>query len=113
MMSKQHWETDSTVARFSPPIIGAMVVLIIGLFWQGMAVSGAGAIGPLLPNCDVYANEGRWVPVNGCDEQTSGVAYREHGVTNFATCGEGGDTYTWGWNRGSYSHCRFTRRSPK
>jgi len=113
MMGNRQLEKDSLVARISPPIIGAMVVLIIGLFWQGMAVSGAVAVGPLSPSCDVYANEGRWVAVDGCDGETSGAAYRNHGVTNFATCREGGGAQTWGWNKASYPHCRFTRRSPK
>jgi len=113
MVGNQGWEKDSPVARFSPPIIGAMVVLIVGLFWQGMSVSGAGAVGPLPPNCDVYANDGQWVPVGGCNGDTSGATYRDHGVTNFATCREGGSAYIWGWHKASYSHCRFTRRNPK
>jgi len=109
----QRWEKDSSVARLSPPIIGAMVVLIVGLFWQGMAVSGAGAVGPLPSHCDVYANDGQWIPVGGCDRETSGSAYRDHGVTSFATCREGGSAYIWGWHKASYSHCRFARRNPK
>lgn len=107
-------EKDSPVARLSPPVIGAMVVLVVGLTWHGMAETGAGKIGPLHAECEAFANDGVWVPLDGCDETSRGAAYRDDGVSAFATCGSAsgaGAARVWGWNdTAPYTHCRFRRR---
>jgi len=103
---EKRWERDSIVARISPPIIGTMVVLIIGLFWHGSAVSGSTKICSLPATCDVFANDGQWIPIDICNGETLGAAYRTQGVSNFATCKK----YVWGWGK-VHPHCRFTTRS--
>eukprot|EP00554_Chaetoceros_debilis_P011903 CAMPEP_0194127790 /NCGR_PEP_ID=MMETSP0150-20130528/60708_1 /TAXON_ID=122233 /ORGANISM="Chaetoceros debilis, Strain MM31A-1" /LENGTH=490 /DNA_ID=CAMNT_0038821737 /DNA_START=1750 /DNA_END=3225 /DNA_ORIENTATION=- len=103
---------DSSIARIFPPIIGCMVILIIGISWQGMAVACAGMIKSLHPGCGSLVNQGKWIPVDGCNEATRGFAYRKYGIVNFATCSPAGSAYTWGWDSApSSSHCRFTQRT--
>jgi len=105
-MVEERRERDSIVARISAPIIGAMVVLINGLFWHGSAVSGSTKIYSLPATCDVFANDGQWIPIDICNGETLGTAYRTQGVSNFATCKK----YVWGWGK-VHLHCRFTTRS--
>mmetsp|Transcript_16399 Transcript_16399/g.24577 ORF Transcript_16399/g.24577 Transcript_16399/m.24577 type:complete len:982 (-) Transcript_16399:121-3066(-) len=106
--------SDSSVARLSPPIIGTMVILIIGISWQGMAIAGAGKINPLHSGCGALANNGHWIHVDGCNESALGAAQRKYGISNFATCGSAGEAYTWGWETSpSSTHCRFVQRNEK
>ena len=108
------FDVDSSVARVSPPIIGALVILIIGIFWHGMALKGAGKIAPLQSGCEIFVNDGQWIPVDGCNERTLGAAYRSNGVKSFATCDSSGGSQIWGWNSVSPStHCRFERKTEK
>jgi hypothetical protein len=108
------FDADSSVARVSPPIIGALIILIIGIFWHGMALKGAGKIAPLQSSCDGFVNDGQWISVNGCNERNLGAAYRSNGVRSFATCDSSGGSQIWGWDSVSPStHCRFERRTEK
>lgn len=105
---------DSSVIRFSPLIIGGMLVFILGVGWQGMAENGAGKIQTLPPHCTAYVNDGQWIPLDGCNEGSRGEGFRSYGTVNFATCGSTGGAYTWGWNMTeSSSFCRFRRRATK
>jgi len=112
--SGNNFGADSIVAKSFPSVIGAMVVLIIGITWQGMAVAGAGKVGPLHPGCGAIVNRGHWIPIDGCNEIARGAAYRNDGIQNFATCAPAGAGYTWGWETSKPSaHCRFTQRTAK
>lgn len=103
---------DSSVARFSPIVAGSMVILILGMFWRGMAIAGAGKIIPLHSGCDVHANQGEWIAVDGCNEASRGAAYRQHGIMNIATCESASGAHVWAWKKThSSTHCRFTSRS--
>ncbi len=114
VFSKEQLNSDSSVARLSPPIIGTMVILIVGISWQGMAMAGAGKIETLHAGCDSLANRGRWIPIDGCNENALGVARRNFHISNFATCGKAGGAYTWGWEASpSSTHCRFVQRNKK
>ena len=114
VFTKDQLSSDSSVARFSPPLIGAMVILIVGISWQGMAIAGAGKIGPLHSGCYPLANVGHWIPVDGCNESALGAAHRQYGISNFATCNKSGGAYTWGWETApSSTHCRFVQRTEK
>jgi len=109
-------DVESTVGRLTPPIIGTIFLFIIGVTWHGMALGGAGKIKPLHEGCDAMVNNGRWVPVNSCNEESRGTGYRDFGVTNYATCSSRGasGTYVWGWyDTESYTHCRFEQRDAK
>ena len=105
---------DSYVTKTFPTIISGMVILIIGISWQGMAVTGAGKSGPLHPGCTEFVNRGHWIPVDGCNEAARGMAYRNDQIQTFATCQPSGAGYTWGWeNSSSSTRCHFTQRSEK
>eukprot|EP00559_Dactyliosolen_fragilissimus_P006169 CAMPEP_0184870608 /NCGR_PEP_ID=MMETSP0580-20130426/38092_1 /TAXON_ID=1118495 /ORGANISM="Dactyliosolen fragilissimus" /LENGTH=814 /DNA_ID=CAMNT_0027372773 /DNA_START=141 /DNA_END=2585 /DNA_ORIENTATION=+ len=109
-----HSKVESSVSKIIPPIIGTMVVLILGLFWQGMAISGAGKIQPLPQHCHSFANRGLWVPVDGCNDVSRGAAFRDYKIANIATCAPMGGGYIWGWKHTKRnSHCRFQRRDFK
>lgn len=106
--------TTTVIGAVTPHLIGAMVVLILGLTWHGMAQSGAGKIQKLPATCDAFVNDGMWVPVDACNAEARGAAARDHGLANFATCNPASQTYVWGWNQTRPStHCRFSHRSPR
>lgn len=112
--SGNNFGDESTVAKVFPSVIGTMIILIIGITWQGMAVAGAGKIGPLNAGCGSIVNRGHWIPVDGCNEVARGFAHRNDGIQNFATCSPAGAGYTWGWETSKPSlHCRFTQRTVK
>ncbi len=114
VFSKEQLNSDSSVARLSPPIIGTMIILIVGISWQGMAMAGAGKIAPLHAGCDALANKGHWIPVDGCNENVLGAAHRKFQISSFATCNPAGGAYTWGWETTpSSTHCRFVQRNKK
>jgi len=106
--------TDSFVAKSFPSIISGMVILIIGIAWQGMAVTGAAKIGTLHSGCAALVNRGHWIPIDGCNEAARGMAYRNDKIENFATCQPSGAGYTWGWEAAPAStRCHFTQRPEK
>lgn len=104
-------EKESIVAKMSPPLIGTMVILILCLLWQVTTMNGAGKILPLPSNCEADVNNGMWVPINGCNEFSRGLGYRDHHVSGMATCT---GAFVWGWYAtASNSMCRFSNRSAK
>lgn len=101
----------TTISKLCPPLIGAMVLLVLGLIWNGFATTGARNIGPLPPNCDAFVNVGRWVPIDGCNEPSRGMAYRDYKVYSFGTCLPHGNAQMWSWDKqASHTHCRFSHR---
>ena len=103
----------STAMRY-PPIVGAAIVLIVGLVWQGMSQAGAGKIEPLPEGCMEFVNQGAWIPVDVCNEESRGAGYREYGIASYGTCLPQSRTYVWGWNETqSRYHCRFVQRDAK
>lgn len=98
----------------APYLFGGIVVLVLGVVWQGMALHGASKILPLPSNCEAYANRGVWVTVNGCDEGTRGDAYRKYGIAPESTCSSQNSVKVWGWKgTEASSHCRFKQRDVK
>jgi hypothetical protein len=110
--SGQDGKDDTVYSKFCPPLIGALVLLVLGLIWNGFAAGGASAIGPLPPICDAFVNDGLWIPIDGCNEASRGMAYRNFGATSYGTCAPHGNSYIWAWKeQHSSSHCRFGHRS--
>ena len=104
---------ESSISRIASPIFGAMALFVLGLTWHGMAEAGAGKIQPLPEHCSVFANDGQWIPINGCNEGMRAEAYRNYDTVGFATCGSTG-SYAWGWNITDPStYCRFARRDSR
>ena len=104
---------ESSISRMASQIFGAMALFVLGLTWHGMAEAGAGKIQPLPEHCSVFANDGQWIPINGCNEGMRAEAYRNYDTVGFATCGSSG-SYAWGWNITDPStYCRFARRDSR
>eukprot|EP00535_Pseudo-nitzschia_heimii_P008005 CAMPEP_0197179866 /NCGR_PEP_ID=MMETSP1423-20130617/4671_1 /TAXON_ID=476441 /ORGANISM="Pseudo-nitzschia heimii, Strain UNC1101" /LENGTH=986 /DNA_ID=CAMNT_0042629847 /DNA_START=46 /DNA_END=3006 /DNA_ORIENTATION=- len=94
--------------------VAAFAVASCGFGWNIMAATGATKIKTLPSTCDVYANEGQWLPLNGCDEGPRGEEYRKFGISTVSTCSAQNEVYVWGWNdQQSSSHCRFKQRDVK
>lgn len=104
---------DETVySRLCPPLIGAMVVILLGLSWNEFAAAGASSIGPLPPRCDAFVNNGIWIPIDGCNESSRGMAFRNYGAASYGTCQPHGNSYVWAWrDQPSRTHCRFGHRN--
>jgi len=113
-------QRDTQVSRLTPPLIGAMVILILGTFWNDLAVSGAGKIAPLPATCGTYANQGAWIPVNPCNEDQKGSVLRDYDISSMVCTDPSNDahsisgSFVWGWNvTAPNSLCRFSHRDTK
>ena len=113
-------ESDTQVARLTPPVIGTMALFILGIIWNGLATNGAGKISTLPPTCAAYANLGNWVPVNPCNEGQKGEAFRTYDISGLVCTNPETDvksisgTYVWGWQTSSSNTlCRFSYRDSK
>ena len=85
-----------------------------GIAWHGMAVTGASKIRTLPSTCDIHANKGQWMSLNGCDDGPRGEEYRKFGVSTVSTCSAQNPVYVWGWDdQPSSTHCRFKQRDVK
>ncbi|KAI2503830.1 10 TM Acyl Transferase domain found in Cas1p [Fragilaria crotonensis] len=105
---------DTPINVISAPMVGVLVVFIVGLAWHGMAQVGGTSIGLLPEGCKSFVNQGAWIPVDSCNEESRGMGYRNHGISAYATCAAKSDTYVWGWKHADpSSHCRFTHRDAK
>lgn len=109
---------DSVIGRLSPPLIGAMILFILGISWQGLATNGAGKMLSLPESCSAYANEGSWIAVNTCNEEQRGVAMRDHNLSSITCTPTEANplsaVYQWGWDvTPPSSLCRFAHRNPK
>jgi hypothetical protein len=101
-------------ALATPYLGGAIAVVFLGMFWNRMATLGATRIQPLPATCDVFANKGDWVTINGCDEGSRGEAYRSLGISAETTCNDQNTVNVWGWYKQDPKlHCRFKQRDVK
>lgn len=104
-------EDDTATAKLFSPLIGAMLLFVLGLIWNELAVSGASGVGLLPSGCDTVVNNGMWIKTDGCNTSSKGMAYRDYGMTSYGTCAPHGGAYTWVWKvQPSNSHCRFGYR---
>jgi hypothetical protein len=104
---------DETIySKIYPLLIGTSVLLVLGSCWSEFASAGASAIGPLPVTCNAFANDGMWIPIDGCDESTRGIAYRNFGSASYGSCVPPANSYIWAWKeQPSYTHCRFGHRN--
>lgn len=110
--AEQDGKDETIYSKLCPPLIGAMVLIVLGSIWNGFAAAGASAVGPLPPRCDAFVNEGMWIPIDGCNESSRGMAYRDFGVSSYGTCAPHGNSFLWAWKeQPSYTRCRFGHRS--
>lgn len=107
-------KNDSFYSKLFPPLIGAMVLYVLGSIFSECAAAGASSLGPLPPRCDAFVNDGVWVPIDGCNESSRGIAYRNYKSATYGTCAPHGNSYVWAWKeQPSRTHCRFGHRSEK
>jgi len=105
---------NRSITRIAPPLFGAVALFVLGFTWHGMAEYGAGKIQPLPAHCSLFANDGQWIRVDGCNEAIRAEAYRKYDAAGFSTCGSSGGSYIWAWNATDPStYCRFARRDSK
>lgn len=112
-LSTEVQEEETTVAKASPPVIGMMVVLVLGITWHILSMAGAtGGDIPLPRTCTEYANEGIWAPVSSCSEFQRGLDSRELSVDGYYRGCESGATMIWGWRQTRPNlKCKFHSRS--
>ena len=109
----QESATDETVySKFYPPLIGALVLVLLGLTWNELAITGGSAIGPLPARCEIFVNDGMWIQIDGCDESSRSMAYQIYGMTSYdRRCVPAENSYIWAWNdQPPNTHCRFGHR---
>ena len=103
--------------KSTSPFAGAIFILILGLLWNGLAANGKGKIAPSPATCDKYVNEGIWVPLDPCNEDQRGTAFRNKNVENIVCPVPGNNyvgSYAWGWkSTPSNTQCRFTTKPTK
>ncbi|KAL7542583.1 hypothetical protein ACHAXR_012101 [Thalassiosira sp. AJA248-18] len=105
-------KNESIYSKLCPPLIGSMVLVVLGLIWNGFATAGASAVGSLPPWCDAFANDGAWISIDGCNESSRGMAYRDFGVASYGTCAPHAGSYVWAWKeQPSRTRCRFGHRN--
>lgn len=106
-------DEETSILRASPPIIGTMVILVIGVTWNILSMAGAsGGSEPLTRVCEAYANEGIWAPVNPCNEYHRGINSRDLSVGGYYGECEDGASMHWGWRQPkSNLKCRFRSRT--
>lgn len=106
-------EEETPVLKASPPIIGTMVVLVLGITWHILSMAAAsGGNGPLLRSCEAFVNDGIWAPVSSCNEFQRGYHSRYLSVGGcYGACEEGASMH-WGWRQTRASlKCRFRPRA--
>lgn len=106
-------EAESSVAKATPPLIGLVIVLVLGFSWQIMSIQSAfGSTLPLPESCEIFANDGAWTPVHSCNEYQRGVDTRDYEVgAYYRDCSES-STLHWGWRKtNSNTRCNFYSRS--
>lgn len=95
-------------------VIAFIAIASCGISWHAMAVRGAAKISNLPQSCDIYANQGKWMQLNGCDEGPRGEEYRNYGISPVSTCSAQNSVFVWGWQeQQASSHCRFKQRDVK
>ena len=106
-------EEETPIAKASPPIIGTMVILVLGITWHILSIAGAtGGNLPLQRICEAYVNEGIWAPVSPCNEYQRGIDSRELLVGGYYRDCEEGATMHWGWRQTRPNvKCRFKSRT--
>lgn len=152
---KAIYEKESPIAKMSPPIIGTWTLFILGSILTGFAKNGAaGKLNNMEyqyhssstqqqrgllkeENCAPLVNNGAWIPLDICNEEQIGKAFREYDVQsllcpNTISAMEEDSTtsssssssssssvqtlsgyFAWGWNTTSpNSLCRFSYRTP-
>ena len=104
-------DKESIVTKLCPPMIGVLLLFVLGSIWNAIVVAGASSVGPLSPDCAAFANQGSWVTVDVCNESNRAMVYRNHNAAS-GVCPSQGGAYIWAWDvQPAHTHCRFGYRS--
>ena len=110
-ITQMHREYESSTAKLTPPIIGLMVLMITGLFFQGIIAKGAGKIVPLSYHCEPMLNEGLWIPAIPCNDAQKGYASRDLDIASMVCTSSAASPMIWAWKlTESNTHCQITHR---
>ena len=92
------------------PLLGAFVVALIGIICHFIGGTGASTIRPLTAHCQNAAQQIKWFDIDGCNEISRGMSYRDYDIGSMGLC----SVSTWGWDVTPPSErCRFFHRDPK
>mmetsp|Transcript_13749 Transcript_13749/g.20953 ORF Transcript_13749/g.20953 Transcript_13749/m.20953 type:complete len:1164 (+) Transcript_13749:138-3629(+) len=103
---------ETIIAKASPPIIGIMVILVLGISCHILSLAGAsGGKLPLEHSCEAYANEGTWAPVTACNEYQRGLDTRQLDVGAYYRDCDDTAVMHWGWRETAPNlKCQFRSR---
>ena len=103
-------DRESIVTKLCPPMIGVLLLFVLGSIWRAIVVAGATSVGPLSPDCAAFANQGTWVKVDVCNESSRAMVYRNNNAAS-GVCPSRGGAYVWAWDeQPAHAHCRFGYR---
>jgi hypothetical protein len=104
---------ESPIGKATPPVIGGMVILVLGMSWGVLSMAGAaGEKLPLSRSCENHVNNGTWAPVTPCTEFQRGVDSREYLLGGYYRDCEDAAIMYWGWKQTKPNlKCRFRSRS--
>lgn len=108
---------ESALSKLSPPLIGVLVVLVLGASWETLALLNinngkvsTGVLGskptPLSPSCAASVNVGKWIPVDSCSDYHRSIAAHRYQVASLAHCHAASG---WAWEAHP-DECRFHHR---
>eukprot|EP00956_Cyclotella_meneghiniana_P000928 scaffold1110_cov78-Cyclotella_meneghiniana.AAC.1 len=103
-------DRESIVTKLCPPMIGVLLLFVLGSIWRAIVLAGATSVGPLSPDCAAFANQGTWVKVDVCNESSRAMVYRNNNAAS-GVCPSRGGAYVWAWDeQPAHAHCRFGYR---
>ena len=98
----------SSVSKTSPPVVGAVMILLFCLIWQIISMSGYMSPRSLAATCIDNVNEGSWVPIDICSEFQKSKSTREHYSRSSNANTKCTEIYQWGWNNAALSsRCKY------
>jgi hypothetical protein len=126
-------EHESGAAKMSPPIVGTIVIMLLGTSWEAMAslhpnvasgkvsslgdmTLGARTSAPLPYSCASEVNKGKWIPIDSCSEYHKSLQanyYHTHpNRWKVASVSDCASVTSWAWERpaSGSSLCRFSFR---
>lgn len=109
---------ETLLTKLCPPLMGTMVILLLGLGFQVASIkSSALPTQPLPAFCESIANEGMWFEGQYCTDYQRGILDRTHQVSSIYNNCDGDKLLQWGWkqneNKELSSKCVFRYKSPK
>ena len=112
--STQGSASSSSMRSQAPVVVGALFVCLVGYVYHSQNGRTTADIILLSSACEQAVQQGKWFPVDVCNQEGKSLAYRKHNVLSVATCpATMPSVYAWGWqSTTSPSSCHMTARDP-